>query len=626
MPKKKRISRSKRKSFPLLLLIVILLAAGFIAFSPAFDADFVYWDDDVNVYENPNVSDLNLENVKKIFTEDVIGNYNPLPILTFAIENEIVGLNPFYFHLNNIILHVLGCLLVYFIGFKMGLNRWSALLLSLLFAIHPMRVESVVWITERKDVLFGLFYWLSIFFYLDYRKKDRKSFYYLALLIFPLALLSKIQAVALPLSLICIDYYLDKGFSRKKIISLWPFFLLSLITGLAGIYFLSAQGSLNQVSEELFGFGERIVIGAYSYMVYLYKLLIPYPMSPLYPYPSSLTWLHYSVALLLLPYLGLLYWLWKKQYHIWTFGLLFFSVNVVFVLQVVGAGQGFLADRFTYIGYFGFFFIAAAYFQKFKGWKTTSVLSLTAIILAVYMYTSYAQSKIWKNSETMWTKVLQHHDKTPLPFRNRGNYYRDRQMSEQALVDYSEAIRLDPDQHETYNSRGRLYFQIGELQKALQDYNKAIAQKPDKAEYYSNRGATYARLGQYDQAMQDLNKALALSPPHAEAYLNRAILYDVQGQPGKAMKDLESYLQTTPGSHDLWYNLAYFAARANENKKALDALNKAIQLDQNQGTYYQLRAKVHFLLGNKSQAKQDAAKASQYGTPLEPSWQQRIDQ
>jgi tetratricopeptide (TPR) repeat protein len=625
--RKKKSKKKTRKSFSFLTLLLVLGISSFVAFSPAFDADFVYWDDDVNVYENPNVQSLTAENVKKIFTEDVIGNYNPLPILSFAIEKALFGLTPFYYHLNNIILHFLSCILVFYIGFKMGLNRWAALLLSLLFAVHPMRVESVVWITERKDVLFGLFYWAALLFYIIHKKENKRSYYWYALLIFPLALLSKIQAVALPLSMICVDYFLDKKFNWKQVISKWPFFILSLITGLGGIYFLAEAGSLEQeATKDVFNFGERIVIGAYSYLIYLYKLIVPYPMAPLYPYPSGLTWVHYTVAALILPYIGIAYWLWRNKYFAWVFGILFFTVNVIFLLQVVGAGQGYLADRFTYIGYFGFFFVAAYYFEKYKGLKSTSVSLITAAVLLVYLFLTYQQSKIWENSETMWSKVIQHNPKTPLPFRNRGNYFRDNNMAEKALKDYSEALRLEPDQDEAYNSRGRLYFQKGELQKALNDYNKALEYNPDKAEYYSNRGATYARLNQYERALQDFNKAVQLNPSHVSTYLNRAILYDVSGQAIKAMNDLDTYLKYRPNQHDLWYNLGLFAAKANQNQKALDALNKAIRLKGDVGSYYKLRAKVHLTLGNKSQAQRDARLATTYGDPLGPSWQEKLGQ
>lgn len=625
--KKKKKSNKGRPTFPFLAILITITLTTFITFSPALDADFVYWDDDVNVYENPNVEALTAENIKNIFTEDVIGNYNPLPILTFAIENSMFGMDPYYFHFNNILLHILGCVFIYFIGFKMGLNRWAALLLSLLFAIHPMRTESVVWITERKDVLFGLFYWASLLLYVNYKRKGKTSYYWFALLIFPLALLSKIQAVALPLSMLCIDYFMDKKINWKQVISKWPFFLLSLITGLMGIYFLSEAGSLNQdTGRELFNIGERIIIGAYSYMIYLYKLIIPYPMSPMYPYPSSLVWAHYTIGAMIIPFLAALYVLWKKNYYAWVFGILFFTVNVIFVLQVVGAGQGYLADRFTYIGYFGFFFVAAYYFEKYGGIKNVRTLAITVIILLVYIFMAYQQSQIWKNSETMWTKVIQHEDKTTLPFRNRGNYYRDNQMTEKALKDYSKSIQLDPEQDEAYNSRGRLYFQQNQLRKALADYNKAIEMNPNKVEYYSNRGATYARLNQVNKAMQDLNKAIEMDPPHIPAYLNRALLYDVLNQPLKAMKDLEVYVNYNPNQHDLWYNIGYFAAQAGQDQKAVEALNRAIQLNGTKGEYYQLRAKMNIRLGNLSQARQDAQSAAQYGTPLEPSWQQQLNQ
>jgi len=624
--KTSKSKKKKKKSFSPILLLAIFSLVSLIALAPALDADFVYWDDDVNVYENPNIQSLSPENIQAIFTDDVIGNYNPLPIFTFALEHAAFGMNPQVMHFNNILLHILGVFMVYLIAFQLKINRWGSLLVALLFAIHPMRVESVAWITERKDVLFALFYWISLLWYIRSKRKGKHKFFWYALMIFPLALLSKIQAVSLPLSMLCVDYLRTGKIRWSDIIQKWPFFLLSLLTGLYGVIALREQGSIDPAeTERLFHFGDRLIIGAYSYIIYLYKLIVPYPMAPMYPYPDGLKWFHYTIAAGILPLGGLLYWLWKKEYRIWLFGFAFFTMNVIFVLQIVGAGQGFLADRFTYVGYFGFFFISGHYFSKYrwdqKMWKW-AVLSL----LTLYMVLSFMQSQIWKNSDTMWSHVLKYNDQTPLPFGNRGNYFRDNGIRDKALQDYSSAIKLDGTRHSTYNSRGRLYFQSGELQKALADYNEALSLDPTNGEYYSNRGATYARLGNMQAALEDLNKSVQYKPDHAEAYLNRAITLDALGDPAAAANDLEQYLKLRPNDAEMWFNYAFFSFKANQNARAKGAIDQAIILNANNGKYYNTRAKIQIQSGNLQQARADAQKASQLGAPLEQSWLQRLNQ
>jgi tetratricopeptide (TPR) repeat protein len=619
--KKKGGSKKKKSYIPFWAVAGILALVVIFSYSPIWDADFVYWDDDVNVYENPDIQSLSGRNISNIFTRSIIGNYNPLPILTFAIEHAIYGMDPQKMHFTNLILHTFACLLIFFVGRRLNLSPLSALFVALLFALHPMRVESVAWITERKDVLLACFFWLSFLLYLKSYKNKR--YYWYALLIFPLALLSKIQAVSLPLALLCADYLLKKKLKWSDVFSKWPFFLLSLITGVSGLYFLADAGSLNpSTTQDIYQWYERPIIGAFSYMVYLYKLVIPYPMSPVYPFPDGLKTIHYLGASAFLPLLPLCYWLWKTKRKTALFAFAFFTINVVFLLQVVGAGQGFIADRFTYIAYFGFFFWAGTIFQKYRNNNLARALALG--LLMVYSVWTAQQAKIWQNSETMWSHVLTIYPNSPLALGNRGNYYRDNNLLQKAMADYTKAIQSDDSRHATYNSRAKLYFNSGQLDLALQDYNKAIELEPNKGEYYSNRGATHARLQNYRQAMQDLNKGIELDPNHISSYTNRAAVNDRTGNYEQARKDLATYLQYRPNDHQIWYNYGLTSMRMNDYQEALKGANQAINLSPNNGDYYKFRAKVYISLNQLQQARNDANTAAQYGKPLESVWQQKL--
>ena len=318
-------SPEKKFTIPNTILIAISLVITTLVYMPSINNDFVNWDDDVNVYENENTTGLTSDNIKKIFSEDVIGNYNPLTILTFAAERHFAGLNPQVMHINNLLLHLLCVLLIFTILVQLKLNPLWATVGALLFGIHPMRVESVAWITERKDVLFGVFFLAAIWQYLLWiRKEDRKLWRYILItILIILSLLSKIQAVAFPLAVLCIDYWMNRPINWKLVIEKIPFFLLSLVTGLIGVFMLTDQGSIDS-SSDIFGFVDRIFIASFTLVTYLYKLIIPYPLSPLYPYPHELGWFHYISILMPIGLLGLLYWSFKKARPIF-FGLLFFS-------------------------------------------------------------------------------------------------------------------------------------------------------------------------------------------------------------------------------------------------------------------------------------------------------------
>ncbi len=611
-----------------LLALAAILAITFICFFPALSADFVNWDDDYNILKNENLKAFRWEDIKGIFSTPVIGNYNPLPIFTFAIEKELFGLNPFVFHLNNILLH-LGCTAFIFLIFRrLKLAFWAVVAGTLLFGIHPMRVESVAWITERKDVLFGLFYLWSILEYLKYLYKGRKGrkHFYMALAIAVFAMLAKIQAVALPLSFLAIDYLLGRKLKWNLLIEKIPFFALSLITGLVGIYFLGEQGSFE--SQASYNFIQRLFIGAHTYGVYVLKFIFPYKMVPLYPYPAEFPVKFYFGILYALAAAGTLYWAYVREMKQLVFGILFFTFNVMFVLQIVGAGQAFLADRFTYIAYIGLFFMLVYYWhqliEKRPRYKVYAMAGM-GIYLALFAGMTFSQTRIWKNSDTLWTHTLKYYDSTPLPFRNRGNYFRDQGKVQEAMDDYDAALDLKADDDGIFNSRGKLFFNQKKYREALQDYNKAIELDNSKGEYWVNRGASKAALGMYQDALQDVTRGLELEPGQASGYLNRSLLYSTTGQNEKAIEDIETYLKIEPTHAELWYEAGRLKRMLKRPKDALPDLNQAIRLKPGMGVFYLERSKTHFELNNRAQARQDMEQARQLGVQIDPAYQRRLN-
>src|SRR5678815_279196 len=217
-----------------------------IAFIPTFSNDFVNWDDDFNLANNINTALLNWDNVVNIFSQNVIGNYNPLPILTFAIERKFFGLNPTVYHVNNLLLHLFCVFMVYRIFRSLNLTALASGFGALLFGIHPMRVESVAWVTERKDVLFGAFFLAALWYYIQYVRTDfKKKYFYYALGLFIVSLFAKIQAVSLPLAMLVVDYLFKRPLTFSLVLEKWMFFLSAFIIGVVGIVFLRQQGSMD---------------------------------------------------------------------------------------------------------------------------------------------------------------------------------------------------------------------------------------------------------------------------------------------------------------------------------------------------------------------------------------------
>ena len=470
--------------------VACILLVTFLVFSPALKNDFVNWDDDVNVTINPNVSDLNSGSIQNIFTHSVIGGYTPLTTLSFAVENRVFGMKPGMFHFDNLLLHLLCTMLVYILMRKLGLNLFIAFVVTFLFGIHPMRVESVAWITERKDVLYSFFYLLSLISYLTFYKSKRLIFYFLALSAFIFALLSKIQAVSLPLILLLFDYFFENKFRFRQVLDKIPFFILSLVTGLVGIYFLGHEGTLE--TGTVLPFFQRIFIGTYSICVYLIKAILPYQLSAIYPSPERLSVLYYASALIVI-LLGLLIYKSGKYRKDLIFGSLFFLFNVIFVLQVIGSGQAFIADRFTYIAYIGLFYLIARAlnFLYLSKWKTFVILAGLASLAVLGTFT-FKRTRVWKNTVTLFTDVIRKYPNTFIAYNNLGLYYRDQNQNLKAIDNYGKAIALDPGGYKVYNNRGEAYFDLGKTDLALEDMNRSLKLNPDYGKALTNRGALRA--------------------------------------------------------------------------------------------------------------------------------------
>jgi len=604
------------KNRKLLIPILIILGITFLAFLPTLSNEFVNWDDDVNLLENENVRGLDAYHLKQIFTSDVIGNYNPLPILTFAIEYSLVEYKPFLYHFNNLLLHLLVVFLAYRLGLKLGLNVTAAALLALLFGIHPMRVESVAWVTERKDVLFSVFYLAALIQYIKYLDEGKKSKTLIWIyLFFILSLFSKIQAVALPLSMLAIDYWRGRNLALKLVWEKIPYFALSLLFGLLGVYMLSENESLDQTKTN-FSFVQRLFIGAYSYCTYWYKLLIPYPMSPLYPYPKVLPSYIYISMAPALGIVGLIIYGFKKNWKAWVFGSVFFTFNIVFLLQILGAGQGFLADRFTYMAYFGLFFSIAYYADRYlfsvPAKKTIGMASVGVVMLAYFVVT-YNQNKIWENGATLWTHVLKYHSNVDTPFRNRGNYYRDNGIYDKAMQDYFALVKIDSTNGQVYNSIGKAYFEQQNFPEAMKYYIKATQFAPEKGEFWVNLAATRASLGDMQGALQDVTKGIETDPTHGNAYQTRFLVLQYLNRYEESIRDIDKLIEMRPREIALYYEKGRAYLIIGQTEEGIKHLSYAISKNPNEGIYYNERGKGYLMLGNKSAAASDFANAQKLG-------------
>jgi protein O-mannosyl-transferase len=634
---KKESSRKEKHSSIVFLGVLIITA---IVFSGSLKLDWTNWDDNLLVYENPVVSEAKF---KDIFTKPVEYNtFNPLVISSFAFEWKLVKDKPFLYHLDNFILHLLCTALIWFFFRKLGLSVWWSGFGALLFGIHPIRVESVVWIAERKDGLFGLFYLAALLAYIRYIITEKNAHLLLTFIFFILSLLSKGQAVAMPFTLILLDWYFQRKISLKVVLEKIIFLAISLIIALLTITFFikSVHAAADKKTiTYVFSSFEQIILGGYAYTVYVLKSIIPYATSPLYPMPASFQPEHWIGGAMAVCIFGSALVVWRKRRFI-TFGLLFFTFNIFFLLMpFLMSETAFLFDHYTYVAYIGLFFMIAMSMQQLSerlSLYRTPMACLAVALLVVYGVLTIKYIPVWKNSETLWTYVIEKypHQVAAAHF-NRGNYWYKNNQPDKALDDFNTAIEINPEYSSAYANRSLIYLENNEKEKALLDYNRYIEllypyDKRDNKLYfalsdaYGHRGIIYSRMEQYEKALIDFNTAIELDPFNLNNYYKRALAYMQLSEYDKAIRDFNLYHQSDPDNSDVINNRGVCYLRSGNLKYALADFNKAILLKGTNPVYYLNRATTYHKLGQLVKARKDAQTVEEMGAVIDPSFKKLL--
>ena len=620
------------------LIIGLLMAVTYVVFIPALDNDWTNWDDPKYILDNHIIKDLSWERAEAIFrdTDRKSGLYAPLTYLSWATEHYYHLLDATVYHRDNVILHVFNTGLVFWLILLLVGRYEAALITALLFGIHPLHVESVAWITERKDVLYTFFFLLSLIFYTIYCKSKRREmlFYVGALLLFLLALLSKPAAVTLSMVLLLIDYLLNRllvqvepggekdagmlsRINRKVVAEKIPFFVLSFIWG-----YITINTTRSIAEGDTFSLIERTLFAFYGIVTYTYKLFVPINLSCFYPFPrleanGMLPTIYYIAPLITCV---LLYFVYRsiKSTKIVLFGVLFFLFTIGLTLQFFPVGPNIVTDRYTYVPYIGLFFILGMAFvwlvdqkeKKFGGFKVLSAAVLTGF--SIWCITlSRERCEVWTNSETLWTDVIEKFPNTSEGYLNRGQYYTDNDIFDKAMVDYESTLRLNPTSTLAYINRGNVYGRNGVYDKALENYSKAIELTPGASKIYLNRGNVFGLQGDIPASIVDFTKAIELERNYLDAYINRGISYSKLRDFNSALNDFNMALQINPNSFKTLSMRAYALLDMGRHDEAINDYNRLIQVNPNDGNSYFYRGLARYRKSNYPEAIKDYSLALQ---------------
>ena len=563
-------------------LISVLLLTG-ISFLPMLANGFTNWDDDIYITSNRL---LRGPDWNTIFTGPSASNYHPLTIITLAFNYAISGTDPFSYHFINWILHLLNTALVFLFTYKISGNKiYVAAFCSVIFGVHPMHVESVAWVSERKDVLYALFFLLALLQYWSFLETGKRLKLILCFIFFILSLLSKPAAIILPIVLYLLDYWHNRKFDGKVWAEKIPFFILSIAFGFITINVQSA--------DAIAGFGiyplwVRFFFACYTLMIYTIRFFVPYPLSTFHPYPpvDALGWPVYLSPVFMI---ALLFFLWlKRRDRLIVFSLSFFIVNLILVLQVITIGLTIVSERYTYIPYIGLSFLTGMWLNRWLDSTSKKLIrAIPFIIGIVFGFISFQRTKVWKDGDTLWADVIKQYPDAATPRSNHANYlkkmagmpeYRSRETAllQTALEDCNIAIKVKPTHIKAYENRQNIYLMLKKDSLAMADAEMLLKLEPLNAAAFYTKGFAYMRFNMFDSSLFWFNKSIA-SNPNADWVIN--------------------------ARGTLLFNFKHY-------NEALTDFTKAIELNP-LGEYFYNRSMCYFTLKDIMKAKSDALVAIQ---------------
>ena len=533
---RKKLQRKAVRSAQILPAVIAILV--WVAFLPVLNAGFV-WDDRINLVDNINYRGLGFSQIRWMFTTYHDGNYHPLSWLTFGLDYCLWGLNPSGYHLTNLFLHVINTVLVYHLisalisisktGQRKRSPRAVALASfagALFFGIHPLRAETVGWVSVRGDLVCAPFYLATLMSYLRYAASEnsRRAGKWLiaSLLFFALSLMGRAWGISLPFILLLLDVYplkrLDmKGKLPGKVFKeKIPYFILSAIGALLAVLAKSAGGKIVPLQSHSVFF--RVLQACYSMAFYPVKTVWPFNLSPVYPLKSLLNpdhpgFLSFTFATVVIT--ALLF-TWRKR---WPWALCAW-ISYAFIISpqlgFVQSGPQIAADRYSYIACLPFAVLFAAgvematsgILSKKTGWV---VLAATFVMLAMFGLFSYQQAHVWQDIPSVWTHVIHRYPDYDEAHYNIGLYYLERGDTDRAADALDKALRLNPESAEATNQLGVVSMIRGNTEHALNCFNRSIELNPAHAEAYANRGLLRKRIGDPAGAASDFKTALAVT-------------------------------------------------------------------------------------------------------------------
>lgn len=588
-------SKKTKSNYLPWLIAIGLVILTFWAFSGGFQHEFIDWDDHVYIENNYLVTQPSWASARQAFRSSVALNYHPITILTYIANSAIWGwedATPFI--VTNVLIHILNVLLVFYFIRKLTFqNLFVSSFTALLFAIHPMRVESVIWTSERKDVVYVFFFLLGAIMYLRYIDENKRKWLIYSWVLFLFSCLSKAQAVAFPVVMLLIDYWRGRAYLVKLLTEKIAFFIVALLFGLIALD-IQSGGNFHGLTQtvgvqktaldlKVFSTTSRLIYAGYGFLMYFVHLLYPVNLAGFYPYEDGTPEANqYWVGLMFFFIVAGITIFSLRKTKILGFGIGFYFFTVALVLQFISVGAAIMADRYTYLPYIGLFFVMAMLLDKWanSGASMKYMAWGVAVAFSVFcMYRTTQQVTLWYDSGTFFGQIIKLYPNDARAYTTRGRYLGLKGKIDEAISDLENAVKYGNKESGTYDNLGTGYGFKGRTQDAIKMFTKAIELGPTDGNPYRNRGLAYLSVDPA-KAIVDFEKALTMKL--TDAAPTRALLASAYLQTKEYTKSVTNFDQAIAegaATANNYHNRGVAKLQMGDREGCITDLKKALELN-----------------------------------------------
>ena len=559
-------------------ICALLAAMVWAVFGQTLRHEFVNYDDNSYVYENPTViKGLTFHGVAWAFNHAQVGDWIPLTTISHMLDCQLFGPRPGGHHLDNVLLHATAAILLFLALRLMTGALWRSAFVAAVFAVHPLRVESVAWVSERKDVLSGVFFMLTVAAYARYTRKPRSLPRYLtALCLFAMGLMSKSMLVTLPFVLLLLDYWPLGRFAKPEppntgaappgarsrfpiplrlLLEKTPFFALSA----AGCAVQLIADRKGVVSIESLPFFASISNALVSCSTYIGEMIYPPGLAVFYPHPGThLPAWEVLPAIILLASISAGVVVLRRSHPYLLVGWLWYLGMLVPVIGLIQAGPQAHADRYTYLPQIGLYIAITWMAADLCGavrWRRSISGVVGSVVIAALIWSARIQTSYWKNSPTLWNHALAVATGNEIAHNNLGLALQQNGQVDEAIAQFQEAIAIKPDSANAYNNLGYILQQNRRVDEAIAHYQKALGIDPAMLETRLNLGTAFRQKGRMNEAIAQFQKAIAINPDSANAHYDLGLALLEIGETDKAIAQFQKVLEIEPGDADARHSL-----------------------------------------------------------------------